>query len=789
MELHLQPRQSDAYLSQATEILYGGAAGGGKSHLMRVASIAWCIDIPGLQVYIFRRLSDDLTKNHMEGPNGFPFLLSEWIDSKDVKIKSKPDMIEFWNGSKIHLCHCQYEKDVIKYQGAEIHCLEENHRLKMADGSLKAISKVKVGDFVSTLQGPRAITWVGPRELKKCVEAKVQSIDGVKTQIQSENHKVLTPNGWVSYADIAYESHPSLTSESIENRSSRKYGEQFANEPQLSLRFLENQEVGRVRKSEFAQLSQGHQSELETFSCEAQQDQETDSELSLCDIQESRKPSLSFSFPVMLHEQFHGQEEVIFLSEYPRGESLCVLNEYKPEGFQSDCRLSVDFDDEHQSYPSSKNRDVVHKQADALEHSPMHSLLDDSGKAQKHNPLGQLSYAHPYTGEERIAEEGYRLGTCELTPCGEKWTIDIMVEGENHYITESGLVNKNCLMIDELTHFTERIYRYLRGRCRIAGIKLPERYRGLFPRIICGSNPGGIGHNWVKHTFVDPANPMDIARQLKTEGGMLRQYIPARLSDNPALLDTDPDYSDRLDGLGSPELVRAMKEGDWNIVAGGMFDDVWNQDKHVIKPFEIPASWRIDRSFDWGSSKPFSVGWWAESDGTNTKDGRSYPRSTVFRIAEWYGWNGKPNEGCRMLATEIARGILQREQEMGILSRVRSGPADSSIFDTQNGVCIADDMARIGVRWERADKGPGSRKNGFEFMRKMMKSSLAAPMEEPGLFIFDTCRHFIRTVPVLPRSERDPDDVDSDAEDHVVDESRYRLNMPKRTVSVKELKL
>lgn len=467
MELHLQPRQTEAILSQATEILYGGAAGGGKSHLMRVASIAWCTDIPGLQVYIFRRLSDDLAKNHMEGPTGFPSLLSEWVQSSFVKIRSNPSQIEFWNGAKIHLCHCQYEKDVIKYQGAEIH----------------------------------------------------------------------------------------------------------------------------------------------------------------------------------------------------------------------------------------------------------------------------------------------------------------------------------VLLIDELTHFTEKIYRYLRGRCRLGGLKLPQKYKELFPRIVAGSNPGGIGHNWVKYTFIDKCKPSEVVKQPKSEGGMLRQYIPARLSDNPALLDNDPDYSDRLEGLGSPELVRAMKDGDWNIVSGGMFDDVWRESVHVIPSFEIPSSWRIDRSFDWGSSKPFSVGWWAESDGTNSPDGRSYPKGTLFRIAEWYGWNGKPNEGCRMLATEIAHGILKKEKEMNLTGRVKSGPADSAIFDTQNGVCIADDMARIGVKWERADKGPGSRKNGWEYLRKLLKSSLTFPMESPGIFVFDTCRQFIRTVPVLPRSERDMDDVDTDAEDHCGDESRYRANKPRRTATIQQLSM
>lgn len=123
MELCLHERQTEAFLTEATELLYGGAAGGGKSHLMRVASIAWCVDIPGLQVYIFRRLSDDLHKNHMEGHSGFPALLSEWIEGGHAKINWSKNFIEFWNGSKIHLCHCQYEKDVIKYQGAQIHVL------------------------------------------------------------------------------------------------------------------------------------------------------------------------------------------------------------------------------------------------------------------------------------------------------------------------------------------------------------------------------------------------------------------------------------------------------------------------------------------------------------------------------------------------------------------------------------------------------------------------------------------------------------------------------------------
>jgi hypothetical protein len=237
-----------------------------------------------------------------------------------------------------------------------------------------------------------------------------------------------------------------------------------------------------------------------------------------------------------------------------------------------------------------------------------------------------------------------------------------------------------------------------------------------------------------------------------------------------------------------------MLEGDWNIVAGGMFDDVYSQEIHEISPFNIPSSWRIDRSFDWGSSKPFSVGWWAESDGTEATlpddSKKAWPRGTLFRIGEWYGWSGQPNEGCKMLAVEVAKGILDRELSAPWGSRVEPGPADNSIFDAENGVCIADDMAKLGIRWERSDKSPGSRKTGWEAMRRMFKACRKHPMEEPGLYVFNTCRDgFIRTVPALIRDQNKTDDVDTNAEDHCGDEARYRCLAVKRFAFSQEFRL
>jgi hypothetical protein len=224
---------------------------------------------------------------------------------------------------------------------------------------------------------------------------------------------------------------------------------------------------------------------------------------------------------------------------------------------------------------------------------------------------------------------------------------------------------------------------------------------------------------------------------------------------------------------------KAWLEGSWDITSGGMFDDLWDAKKHIIKPFKIPYSWKIDRSFDWGSSKPFSVGWWAQSDGTDVtmSDGttRSFPRKTLFRIGEWYGSNGKPNEGMRMTAKNVALGIIQREIQMGIANRVAAGPADSAIYAVTDEESIGQNMESQGVFWTLADKRSGSRKNGWELMRDRFSATANDDVDKPGMLVFETCRDFIRTVPGIVRDPKDPDDVDTDAEDHIADDVRYRV--------------
>lgn len=327
---------------------------------------------------------------------------------------------------------------------------------------------------------------------------------------------------------------------------------------------------------------------------------------------------------------------------------------------------------------------------------------------------------------------------------------------------------------EELTNWaTGECYDAMKSCCRSSAPGIPKLYRST-------CNPHGAGHNWVKSLFIDPAPQGQL---INDELGNQRVYIHGHWSENQFLVKNDPQYIARLKSISEPNRRKAWLEGSWDITSGGMFDDVWNKNAHVIKPFKIPDEWYINRSFDWGSSAPFSVCWWAESNGEELPDGRIYPAGTLFLIAEWYGCDSEaPNTGLKMLSGDVAEGILEREQELGIAARVDDGPADSAIWAKTDGPTVASNMSDAGVDWVKADKSAGSRVAGAEELRKRLTASLQSPMERPGLFIFDTCRAFIRTVPALPRSDKNSDDVDTNAEDHCYDSVRYRLSASNKVI-------
>ena len=351
---------------------------------------------------------------------------------------------------------------------------------------------------------------------------------------------------------------------------------------------------------------------------------------------------------------------------------------------------------------------------------------------------------------------------------------------------------------EEITNWPDdACYKSMFSCSRSTRANMPRKYRGT-------TNPYGVGHGWVKMRWRLEGCPKTdqvvtaVIRDAVDDDGNAepnRVCIFGKLHENQILLRADPDYPQRIRASASnPAMAEAWMSGSWDIVAGGMFEHCWDRNVHIVKPFPIPHSWKMDRGYDYGSTAPFAVLWYAESDGTDYVDAdekwHSSVRGDLFVVREWYGWTGKPNRGHPTTMANTAIGIREREELWGMGNRISAGPADTNIFTEENGTSLANEMSkpvrlpnghmRAGVQWTRADKRPGSRKLGWKAMVEMFENAKTPEgkyvREKPGLFVFgDYCPQFVRTVPSLPRDEKDPDDVDTESEDHIGDTIRYRV--------------
>jgi hypothetical protein len=296
-------------------------------------------------------------------------------------------------------------------------------------------------------------------------------------------------------------------------------------------------------------------------------------------------------------------------------------------------------------------------------------------------------------------------------------------------------------------------------------------------------NPGGPGHQWVRARYIDPA-PLGFQLIKDAVSGLERVYIPSRVHDNKFLGDS---YIQQLKASGSKELVKAWLEGDWSVIEGAFFD-CWELDKHVVRPFEIPSDWLRFRAADWGSAKPFSVGWWAVvGDDFQLPDAERpdvIPRGSLVRYREWYG-KSAPNTGLKLTAEEVALGILAKEQPG---ETITYGVLDPAAFAVDGGPSIAERMSKVGVTFRRADNKRVAQMGalgGWDQMRSRMKGD----GERPMIFCFSTCVDSIRTIPALQHDLDKPEDLDTDGEDHAADEWRYacmsRPYQPMRAVEKK----
>lgn len=320
----------------------------------------------------------------------------------------------------------------------------------------------------------------------------------------------------------------------------------------------------------------------------------------------------------------------------------------------------------------------------------------------------------------------------------------------------------DVLFIDEATQYDELWLQ-----------KMVACVRGVngFPkRVYYTCNPGGRGHAYIKRIFID--------RRYKTgENPEEYSFIRALVTDNKALMETNPDYKRQLEAL-PPKLRKAWLEGDWNIFEGQFFEEFLEEPPetvaeecglsveelkrqrrwtHVIEPFDIPKQWTVFRSFDWGYSKPFSCAWWAvDFDGC------------MYRILELYGCTQTPNEGVKWEPNKVFDKIHEVETTHPWLAgRNIGGVADPAIWDSSTGVSIEEVAAKRGVYFSKADNAriPG----WMQMHYRMAFDENGYPM----LYVFSNCKAFIRTIPLLVYDDVKVEDLDTDMEDHVADESRY----------------
>lgn len=320
---------------------------------------------------------------------------------------------------------------------------------------------------------------------------------------------------------------------------------------------------------------------------------------------------------------------------------------------------------------------------------------------------------------------------------------------------------------------------------------LPEMPLEIFST----TNSSGPGHNWVRRRFINHGygrvrrhTDMVFNPRTKVEEPITRSQVAifGTWRENIYL---SPKYIQQLMNNSDPMLRRAWLLGDWDIVSGGMFDDLWSKRRHVVPVFNIPKGWRIDRAFDWGSTHPFWCGWFAEADGEEVMTFNKFtgelkmfcpPKGSIILIREWYGTEEVgTNKGLKMSAKRVAEGIRDIEIDMMnsgfIKTQPEAGPADNQIRNVidEETETIEKKMQNVGIYWKSSDKSPGSRINGAQLCRDALEATLTG--EGPGFYVMENCESTIDILPVLQRDKNKPDDVDTTQEDHPYDGIRYKL--------------
>ena len=792
--------QVDLITCPLPEVLFGGSRGGGKTDAV-IGKWAKHADEYAESAHgvIFRRTFKQLEEVLKRTRELYPRLGATYSVTAQTWT--------FPNGATLKLRHLDNVMDAQAYQGHQ-YCVQEDTLIKMGDGSLRALRDVAVGDFVLTAEGPRRVTHTHGPWVKPCIRVLVRSLSGelIGEQVQPLDHRFLTIFEETLQAD---DDQASLDAPLQQSRALwQDYITLVAGDPTIR----QDCENGSILGDKYKELMEQHLADERLHHIRTRApallhdpNQKPCVDTSIAIQHLDLLSELEFAASSYLLQ--HKHQKNISL-DHEQSLKLCHLVRQTKE------RLSLRGDDDEYDlfvlqieldylgrycvYHGRYGGQLLMELANALcgapllngVETPIHQHLNKDVLDYTHecNRWDQSFYDHPYKKEQRPlavsleeveVEVGSAYTTLETVRC-------LTVDSANHYITSCGLLNSQTFLVfEEATNWpTSAAIDMLRATLRSA--------KGVPTQIILTANPGGPGHNWVKERYITPAkNGYKIITDYDSQ--LQRVYIPSRLTDNKILTDNDPTYAARLRQTGAAHMVKAWLEGDWDIVAGGFFDDVFSAEKHIVPTFHLPNDWQIITSFDWGFSAPSSMGVFARVTSTHDKLPRQFPRGSLIRVRELYTVQYdesrivKPNIGKKLTNEDLGAAIARM---LKTLPNPKIAVADPSIFTEQGGPSAYDRM-RVGARMEgynlQMTKADNNRITGWSRVREMLQNAKEDIPEKSGLWVMDNCEHWLRTVPTLQSDRLKPDDVDTEAEDHAADDTRYACMIRSRAPRIAKL--
>lgn len=677
--IHAGP-QTTFMTSDAEEMLYGGAAGGGKSYGLRAWAVTYSMVYPGANGVLFRQSFRQLEETHL-------IAIQQEVPESVAEYKTTSHDLIFPNGSIIHFRFCEKDDDV-RCVGVDTPILTSDLRWVRA-GDLKAGDELVGFDEEAPHVG-------GRRRLKNAVVT-------ANTIVETPAYRIYLSDGQV--IDATPE-HPWLVMLPAGRIAVWRETHRLQVGQKLRRAFSKTQPKTTYSAGFLSAAFDGE-------GC----------------LATTGGTSLSLVFTQKQNSMMVKVEK--FLTE----EGYTFKKHQKPNSDVYTIRINGGGSEEFRFLMEMRPPRLIDRWCDHLAKGDVSLPYVEGVKViaidtPQPRSIARLSTStHTYLAGGQTAHNSY--DTAEY----------------------------DYMLFDELSHFTSFQYTYLTSRCRSTKSWWPG------PRIRSGATPLGRGHAWVKERFVEvrkadniPVEPMEIWTAPVSEGGMTRQFIPAKVTDNPTLFKSDPKYMDRLRAL-SHEEYRAKALGDWDVFTGQFFTR-WRDQVHVVEPFDVPQDWDHFICSDYGFNVPHGVFWFARPPKTNT----------VFVYKEQYG------KGIDL--DEQVYRAWQTTQDMAIPAK--AVVLDPAMFAKVN--VKGDRVESMSTHWQKrfnnVRRGNNERVPGWRLMREMLdwqEKPDGGVLVPPRLFFFRTCSNAIRTIPKLIIDEHNPEDVDTDGEDHAADALRYGL--------------